>query len=310
MLKRAIVTGGNGFIGSHVVKNLVKNEYSVTVVLRNQFSNIERLSNLDINIVYCDNQDILNLHNVLGDQKFDVFFHFAWEGVSGETRRNISVQFDNIQSTVNAVSIASILGCKRFIGAGSIMEDESLYLCGTQGKPLPTQYLYGSAKLSAHMLAKTKASELGIDFLWSKITNTYGPGEISPRFINTTLRKILNEDRLEFTAGTQNYDFVYIDDVAEAFRLIAEKGKNNSSYIIGSGNAKPLRKYVETLHDTLKTQLELHFGDIPFQGVNLELSCFDPSNLFIDTGFRPNIKFEEGIQRTYDWIKGVKNAEV
>lgn len=310
MLKRAIVTGGNGFIGSHLVKNLLSNGYLVTVVLRNEFSNIDRLNDLNVEYVFCENSNISNLCEVLKKHEYDIFFHFAWEGVSGDARRNINIQFQNIQSTVDAVTAAKTIGCKRFIGAGSIMEDESLYLCKTPGKPMPSQYLYGSAKLSAHMLSKTKASELGIDFLWAKITNTFGPGEISPRFINTTLRKIINNERLEFTAGTQNYDFVYIDDVAEAFRLISENGMNNSSYVIGSGNAKPLRNYIETLHDTLNTHLELHFGDIPFQGVNLDLDCFDPSSLFEDTGYRPNIKFEEGIQRTYEWIKGVQNAEV
>lgn len=310
MLKRAIVTGGNGFIGSHLIGNLRKNGYDVTVVLRNEKSNADRLRNLDVHIVYCDIRQIIDLPKIVNKQTFDVFFHFAWEGVSGEARRSIDVQFENIRSTVDAVATAKALGCQRFVGAGSIMEDESLYLCGTPGKPLPSQYLYGSAKLSAHMLSKTKASELGIDFLWPKITNTYGPGEISPRFINTTLRKILNRERLEFTAGTQNYDFVYIDDVAEAFRLIAENGKNNTSYVVGSGQAKPLRRYVETLHDTIETDLELHFGDIPFQGVNLELSCFDPSNMFSDTGYRPQVNFEEGIQRTFDWIKGVQHAEI
>ncbi len=310
MLKRAIVTGGNGFIGSHLVKNLLNNGYDVTVILRDQASNTDRLKDLGINIVYCDNKQITTLPERVENKVFDLFFHFAWEGVSGDARKDINVQFDNIRSTVDAVVSAKALGCQRFIGAGSIMEDESLYLCETAGKPLPAQYLYGSAKLSAHMLSKTKASEVGIDFLWTKITNTYGPGEISPRFINTTIRKILNAERLEFTAGTQNYDFVYIDDVAEAFRLVAENGKNNTSYVVGSGNARPLRKYVELLHDTLETNQELHFGDIPFQGVNLDLSCFDPSSLFLDTGYRPKIKFEEGIQRTFEWIRGVKNAEI
>ena len=310
MLKRAIVTGGNGFVGSHLIGNLLRNGYEVTVVLRNEGSNTDRLRNLGVHVVYCDNNKISDLPKIVNKQTFDLFFHFAWEGTSGEARRNIDVQFENVRSNVDAVAIAKALGCQRFIGAGSIMEDESLHLCGTPGKPLPTQYLYGTAKLSAHMLSKTKASELGIDFLWPKITNAYGPGEISPRFINTTLRKILNRERLEFTSGTQNYDFVYIDDVAEAFRLIAENGKNNTSYVVGSGQAKPLRKYVEKLHDTIETDLGLHFGDIPFQGVNLELSCFDPSNLFSDTGYRPQVNFEEGIQRTFDWIKGVQHAEI
>lgn len=310
MLKKALVTGGNGFVGSALVNNLIENGYEVTLVLRSERSDLKLIRTPDMEKVYCDLRSLSELPGKLAGESFDVFFHFAWEGVSGEGRKDVSVQMANIQSTIDAVMVAKALGCKRFVGAGSIMEDESLKLCDTLGKPMPIQYLYGAAKLSAHMLSKTKADEIGIDHLWPKITNTYGPGEISPRFINTTLRKILSGDRLEFTSGTQHYDFVYIDDVAEAFRLIAEKGQNNTTYVIGSGHAQPLRRFVESLYVTTEAKQPLNFGDIPFKGVNLGLEYYDAMNLFEDTGYQPKVDFTEGIRKTYDWIKGVSHAKI
>ena len=308
MLKKAFITGGNGFIGSALVNNLVRNQYEVTVLLRNDQSNIGLLPVNEISLIY--GEISVNLVNEIINRDFDVFFHLAWSGVSGDTRKDMKTQLDNVNNSITAVELASLLACKRFVGAGSIMEDESLILAQTQGKPLPTQYLYGAAKLSAHLFTKTKADELGIDHLWPKITNTFGPGEISARFINTTLRKILNDERLEFTAGTQNYDFIYIDDVANALRLVAEKGLNNKEYIIGSGKAQALRKYVESLHHTVDTKLSLNFGDIPYKGVNLSLDHFDVKPLFEDTGFMPKVSFEEGIRRTFEWIKGDQNAKI
>jgi UDP-glucose 4-epimerase len=87
--------------------------------------------------------------------------------------------------------------------------------------------------------------------VWAYITNTYGVGESSPRFLNSTIRKIIHGEPLEFTSGIQNYDFIYVTDVAKAFRLLGEKGKANKGYIIGSGAAKPLRQFVEEILSNL-----------------------------------------------------------
>jgi nucleoside-diphosphate-sugar epimerase len=305
---KAIITGASGFIGSALVKNLYDHGYDVTVVLRSKDSNHDRLPR-GVKIVY---EDIRNLHQLISLElgTFDVFYHLAWMGVSGDGRFDTSLQLLNIQSTLDAVEVAQKLGCKRFVGAGSIMEDESLFLSETVGKPMPMPYLYGAAKLSAHLLSKTKADDLRIEHVWAKITNAYGPGENSPRFINSTLRKIAKHEKLEFTAGTQNYDFIYIDDVAEAFRCMGEKGKNNSTYVIGSGKAQALRSYVESLHKSTGADQTLVFGDIPYRGVNLDLSRFDTNNLYEETGFVPKISFEEGIKRTYAWIKGEYDAKI
>ena len=138
------------------------------------------------------------------------------------------------------------------------------------------------------------AAQIGIDLCWAKITNAYGAGELSPRFVNTTIRKIINDEPLQFTSGTQNYDFVYIDDVARAF------------YLIGSSDAKPLREFVLEMKAALAPDKEFVFGDVPFTGVNMPLSDFDCSITEKDTGFRATIPFGEGVKKTMDWIKEQK----
>lgn len=82
------------------------------------------------------------------------------------------------------------------------------------------------------------------------ITNAYGVGEFSPRFVNTTLRKIIDGEPLRFTAATQNYDFVYVSDVAKAFYLVAKNGKPFREYMIGSGDAKPLKQFILEMVDS------------------------------------------------------------
>ena len=138
---------------------------------------------------------------------------------------------------------------------------------------------------------------------WVKITNACGTGEVSPRIGNTTIRKILHGEPLQFTSGTQNYDFVYITDVARAFYLIGEKGKPFCDYMIGSSHARPLREFVLEMKRSLAPEREFIFGDVPFTGIDLPLTQFDCTQTEQDTGFRAEISFFNGVRMTMDWIR-------
>ena len=106
------------------------------------------------------------------------------------------------------------------------MEHETLAAAYKDGNHPGLGYIYGGGKLIAHVMSMSVAADIGIDLVWAEITNAYGVGELSPRFVNTTIRKIIHGEPLQFTAGTQNYDFVYIDDVARAF--LSDWGKRKT----------------------------------------------------------------------------------
>ena len=158
-------------------------------------------------------------------------------------------------------------------------------------------------KLIAHVMCMSVAAQIGIDLIWPEITNAYGVGERSPRMINTTIQKCIRGEAPQFTAGTQNYDFVYIDDVARAFRLIGENGKPFHEYLIGSSTARPLKEFLLEMKAAIAPELDFIFGDIPFTGIDLPLSKFDCSQTEADTGFRAEIGFAEGCKRTMQWWK-------
>ncbi|MDR0784848.1 MAG: NAD(P)-dependent oxidoreductase [Treponema sp.] len=306
-MKKAIVTGAGGFIGRTLTVELLAHGVETVALDVEGIDFAKRLPKSDgLRIVECDLSRLLSLGE--GERKpfagADVFYHLGWEGSAGDARADYAVQLRNVQWSLDAVNFAKESGCSRFVGAGSIMEKESGFVGNAQGARPGVAYIYGTAKLAAHYMTKPLAAQRGVDHVWAMITNAYGAGESSPRFINATIRKILAEEPLEFTAGTQNYDFVYVSDVAKAFRLLGEAGKPFSQYILGSGGAKPLREFVEEMGRTLAPGRSLYFGNVPYTGVNLPSEEFAIDDLVRDTGWSAEVPFTEGVRKTYDWIKG------
>lgn len=306
MNKTAVVTGANGFVGSAVTKELLNHGYTVYAVVRaGKEKNLPKAEQGTLLTVNSSLETIRDLQNQLKGQNLEgsTFYHFAWAGVDVVGRSDPILQLRNVEWTINSVEVAHQLGCSRFLMAGSIMEQESIAVSYENGTRPGTPYIYGCGKVASHILSKILANKIGIDLIWAELTNAYGPGEISTRMVNTTIRKCINGENPQFTAGTQNYDFVYITDVARAFRLIGENGKPFHEYLIGSGNAKPLKELLLEMKAAIAPNLDFIFGDVPFTGINLPLTAFDTKKTEQDTGFKAQTTFSKGCCLTKDWLK-------
>ena len=299
-MKKVIVSGANGFVGGALVKELIANNVEVIALDMEGHSDNLPKSDLVTFVPFSLDKasELINEPCVKGS---DTFYHFAWAGSAGSARADSKLQLQNAQWTVDCLRLAKELGCSRFVNAGSIMETETIKAVFTAGSKPGLGYIYGSGKLVAHTMCKSVAADIGIDLVWAMITNAYGVGEKSPRMVNTTIQKCIHNEAPQFTAGTQNYDFVYIDDVARAFRLIGENGKPFCEYLIGSSNARPLKEFLLEMKSAIAPELDFIFGDIPFTGVNLPLTDFDCSKTEQDTGFKAEVSFAEGCRRTRDW---------
>lgn len=307
-MKKVIVSGANGFVGGALTKELVKQ--GVEVVALDMEGHNNNLPDSELVTFYPFSLDnAAELKERLKDRDFDTFYHFAWAGSAGAARADTALQLQNAQWTVDCLRLAKDLGCDRFVNAGSIMELETMKAVFTAENKPGLGYIYGSGKLVAHAMCKSVAADIGIDLVWAMITNAYGVGERSPRMVNTTIQKCIRGEAPQFTAGTQNYDFVYIDDVARAFYLIGKNGKPFCEYLIGSSNAKPLKEFLLEMKEAIAPELDFIFGDIPFTGVNQPLEDFDCSKTEADTGFKAEISFGEGCRRTRDWWLSIAEEE-
>lgn len=304
ILEKVIITGADGFVGSYTVDYFLKN--NIQVLALDISETPKRLkSHQNLQYMQCNVEDIETMMNKIPTGVYDTFIHFAWAGSAGSARIDYNLQMKNALNTVECVKAAKALGCTRFVCAGSIMEYEVEAVVHAQESRPGMGYIYGMGKHIAHCMCKSVAADIGIDLIWPMITNAYGVGELSPRFVNTTIRKIINGEPLQFTAATQNYDFVYVTDVAKAFYMIAKNGKPFCEYMIGSSQARPLKEFILEMQQVLAPEVKPLFGDVPFTGINMPLDVFDTSATEKDCGFKAAVSFAEGTSMTMEWLKTV-----
>lgn len=301
-MKNVIITGADGFVGSYTVECFLHN--GVNVLALDIGETARRLQPAEgLTYMQCDVTDVAAMMEKIPHGVYDTFIHFAWAGSAGPARVDYNLQMQNALNTVECMKAAKSLGCTRFVCAGSIMEYEVEAAIHSQGSKPGMSYIYGMGKHIAHCMCKSVAVDIDIELMWPMITNAYGVGELSPRFVNTTLRKIINGEPLQFTAATQNYDFVYVTDVAEAFYQIAKNGKPGCEYLIGSSNARPLKEFILEMQRACAPEAQPIFGDVPFTGTNMPLSTFDCSDTENDCGFKATVSFAEGTRMTMEWLK-------
>lgn len=302
-MKKVIITGANGFVGSYLTRCFAECGFEVTAIVRNETSDISSIRDIErVKIVYCDLDNIEMLPSILSG-KYELFMHFAWNSSAGSGRSDVNIQLNNVHATCMAVKIAKMLGCRRFVFAGSIMEYEAKeYVLETSGAP-NSAYIYSIAKLTASMMAKTLSASQNIEYIDTVISNIYGVGEKSMRFLNSTVKKILSSEKVRLTSCQQMYDFIYITDAVEAIKIAALKGESMTSYYIGNKNQRILKDFVLDIKDVLKSDTIIEFGVIPFNGTYFNYNDVIDTHAVHRLGFNADINFKTGVKILADSMR-------
>lgn len=296
-MKRAIVTGATGAVGTALVDNLINNGIEVLVLLRegSARSGVIKKHPL-VEVKSCSLENLKTLKNDMG-KTYDVFYHFAWAGTFGDSRNDMCLQNKNVEFALDAVKVAKEFGCKVFIGAGSQAEYGRVEGVLTPTTPAFPENGYGIAKLCAGQMTKEYARQLSLKHIWVRILSVYGPYDGAQTMIMSTITKLKNGEKAQFTKGEQLWDYLYSGDAAEAFRLIGERGRDGKTYVLGSGKAKPLKEYIEIIGKILKARNLIELGTIPYSEKQVMHLCADITQLTVDTGWVPETDFEDGIKK-------------
>lgn len=301
-MKQVVITGATSMIGTALIEECLRNQVTVYAVVRKASPKLSRLpKNAHLHLIDGELEHLEELSGRI-PAGCDTFYHIAW-GNTGENRnKSTELQSRNIGYTLEAVKAAHALGCRRFIGAGSQAEygpmDAERISPDSPVRPITP---YGASKLAAGQLAMMLCKELGLECIWPRIFSVYGIYEKETTMIASGLRKMLAGEKTEFTPAGQRWDYLYSKDAGRAYYLIGENGRAGAVYCVGSGQARPLREYIEIMAGMTGAPFT-GIGARPYPPGAVMNLCADTESLTRDTGFVPQYTFEEGIRETIAWI--------
>ena len=293
-MKKLLITGATGMIGSAIVEEALKHNYKITCLVRSDSNRISNIPKSDkVKVVDCN----INQYNEIElTEKYDVFFHLAWLKPFGNDRDNVELQLKNVQYTLDAVNLAKRAGCTVFIGAGSQAEYGIQKVDLTPSLPVNPESGYGIAKYTAGKLAGMLCKQIGIRFNWLRILSVYGKNDNSYTLISYVIRELKAGRSPKLTKCEQMWDYLHSDDAARAFLSVAEKGIDGETYPLGSGRGRKLSEYVTDIRNSIAPDIKLTFGKKPYYPHQPMHLVADVSELEKDTGWKPQVKFIDGIK--------------
>lgn len=322
--KKIMVTGGAGFIGSTLVKRLVKGGANVRVIDNLWRGNRDNLMGEDGNYVI-DMQN--NFHEAdLTDnavceefiRDVELVYHLAdiVGGVQFVFSNEAFVFRQNLLINTNVLAACLVNEIPDYIYVGTAcsypkhlqMAEGVAQLREDQTYPAEPESSYGWSKLMGEYEAELAQRSGKINVGLLRFHNVYGPGSVFEGSIAQALpsliRKAVNhptEPFIVWGSGTQYRDFVYIDDIINALVSVAGKGMNKGLIQIGSEKAVTLKEAAETVIKISDKQIELKFDLSKPEGDRGRIGICDRAREIL--GWEQTVDFESGLRNTYQWIE-------
>ena len=298
-MKFAVITGATGAIGTALINELIKQNIKVLVLANPDSKRNEQIPKSElVQVVPCgiDEYSSFELALVQGE-RFDAFYHLAWAGTFGDARNDKALQELNVKYATEAVELAKKLGCKTFVGVGSQAEYGRKECPLTSELECNPENEYGAAKLKAGNETRELAYKLGMKHIWVRVLSAYGPNDGPNTMIMSTISKLQNGEVPKFTPSEQIWDYLFSEDAAAALALLPSMGIDGKTYVLGSGQGRPLKEYIEELRDVVAPNAKLGIGELPYSENQVMHLCADIRELTTETGWTPQTKFKEGIEK-------------
>lgn len=253
-MKKILLTGATGFLGSHLACTLLASGYEV-IALKRKSSSLRRIQSIATDIKLIDIES-LNYESLFGDfGKIDAIIHTAT--CYGRNNESVSEIFEaNTSFPLQLLDAGNRSGVELFINTDTILDK---YL-----------NLYALSKNQLLQWGKFFSKQGNTCFVNIRLEHFYGPDDDPTKFATHVINSCFNNvSELKLTAAEQKRDFIYIDDVVSAYIMLIERmRKSDHSFIefdLGSGQSISIREFVETVHRLTSSQTHLAFGAIPYR---------------------------------------------
>jgi len=324
-MKKILITGGAGFIGSHVVRRFVKKYQDVQIFNLDALTyagNLENIKDIENEANYtfikADITDADKINELFEEHRFDGVLHLAAEShVDRSIKDPLAFVKTNVIGTMNLLNAAKSIWKdnfedKRFY---HISTDEVYGSLGAEGLFTETTSYdpnspYSASKAASDHFVRAYGETYGLPYVLTNCSNNYGtyhfPEKLIPLFINNIIN---NKPLPVYGDGKYTRDWLFVEDHAVAIDLVFHEGKNHETYNIGGFNEWQNIDLVKLLcsimdkklgrEEGTSEQLITYVKDRP--GHDLRYAI-DASKINKELGWKPSVTFEEGLERTVDWF--------
>lgn len=306
--KNVLVTGGLGFIGSHIVDNLISDN-NITIIDNLTTGTLKNLNKPEHDNLEIVEEDIryANLDDLTSGKDY-VFHLAAMTSVPLSVEKPVECSEINLDSTVKLLKSAVDNDVKKFIFSSSSSvygQNKNMPLKETE-PPMPTSP-YASSKASCELYLRSFYDSYGLDYTSLRYFNIFGPRQdknsqyaaVIPNFINAILK---DEQPVIYGDGEQTRDFVYVEDIVNA-NIAAAKSDYNGIVNVASGEKLTINQLYEIIKNNLNSEIEPKY--LPPRTGDIKHSLADITNMEkINLKIKSN-NFEKQLEETINWFKTI-----
>ena len=293
--KKILITGATGFLGSHLLPALIEEGYDI-IVLKRSFSNTWRIQNVISQIKSYD-IDKIDIKKIFNENEIGGIIHLATDYGKKSDNDIIEMFKANIELPAQLLDLGCKYGDIFFISTHTFWN---------------SQYsLYSAMKNSFIEIAKYYSANFKVKFINMKIEHMYGEKDDYSKFIPFVIKNILENKEIRATKGEQKRDFIYVNDVVDAYLKVLVSLENISGemieFKIGIGESISLKSFVSKIERIIGKRAIIKWGAIPYKKNEIFDSKANIKKAKNILGWTPNYNASSGLKRTISWYKKSMN---